>query len=150
MNSLLKKAILVAMLAIVAAPCLAQQRQTVSFGYDDNGNRTSRDIRVTRFDGDKGDGSGNDILLAVDEVFEEAQVSVFPNPARDAVTISVKHNTISFPMQVTLLTQNGEVLEQRTTEDSSTTIRFGSYAAGIYLLVVEVKGKTQAWEIVKD
>lgn len=150
MNSLLKKAILVAMLAIVAAPCLAQQRQTVSFGYDDNGNRTSRDIRVTRFDGDKGDGSGNDILLAVDEVFEEAQVSVFPNPARDAVTISVKHNAVKFPMQVALLTQNGEVLEQRTTEDDSMTIRFGSYAAGIYILVVEIKGKTQAWEIVKD
>ena len=38
MKTLLTKAILLLLLAVAAVPCLAQQRGTVSFNYDENGN----------------------------------------------------------------------------------------------------------------
>ena len=76
MKTHLTKAILILLMAVAAVPSLAQQRGTVSFSYDANGNRTAQQIETN---GDRRH-AGNEACISPDE--ENVQlsgISLYPN-----------------------------------------------------------------------
>ncbi|MEO7309751.1 MAG: T9SS type A sorting domain-containing protein [Chitinophagaceae bacterium] len=72
-------------------------------------------------------------------------IGVYPNPARDIVTVTVGQNLLNTRLQLTDV--NGRVLQQIKIANATFTVNVEAYAAGIYLLKTE-DGK--AIKIVKE
>ena len=83
--------------------------------------------------------------LGVDELM--TNVSVYPNPAKDIVTIESNNGDYT----AALIDINGKSLKSfNIVGGKANTINVASYEAGIYLIKVEQNGKTGYIRLVKD
>lgn len=73
-------------------------------------------------------GSPND----VNEYHQELSVSVFPNPASENFTVSIKNNSIKYTIQ--LLNTNGEVVHSTINIGGNTEINRENLAPGVYFI----------------
>ncbi len=77
-----------------------------------------------------------------------SQLSFYPNPAKDHVTII---DTGPSPQSVTVLTAGGRQLQQIQHFNSGQTVDMSQYPAGVYLLAVKnATGNTEVLKVLKD
>lgn len=151
MNILLRKAILIVMLAIAAAPCLAQQRGTVSFGYDENGNRVLRSLQFKKMEENgKTVDDKSEFLAEANDVFGAMEVGLYPNPTSGRFTVSVnRNNDSSMPLHIVLSTQAGAVLFDKTLDSDMEDIDLSGQPSGIYFLRLNTSNESHVWKVVK-
>ena len=113
----------VCLLLLLSASALAQNT-TVHFGYDANGNRISRILEIRRIQSDDFlAGEDNmDLVPTLDgqrETWGGLHVSVYPNPTQSRFTIR-QSGTATLPIEASLYTANGILIEQRILSDNNT------------------------------
>ncbi len=149
MRTYLKKAILILLLAVASVPCLAQQSGTVSFTYDENGNRTNRQMATAKNNKNKCDATDNMNTNVIDS-FEKLSVSVYPNPTKDKVNISINNKSTETPVHLTVSTPTGAVLFDKFMADSFETIDLSNLSNGMYLIKLVVNNERKTWTVTKE
>ncbi len=97
------------------------------------------------------DGSSKYSEIKVVRPSAVTSISIFPNPARNFVNVSLGMN-ISKNLVIRLISQNGQLLQQKTvTNGAGTTISLpvSQYAEGMYLLqLIGSDGTSQSHKII--
>lgn len=144
--------IMTIVLALMAfAPCFAQQRSTVSFGYDANGNRTMRSLQFKKTEENgKSVEDESEFLSEATDVFGAMEVSLFPNPTSGRFTVSVSRNESETPLRVILGTPTGAVILDKTLSGTMEDIDLSGRPAGIYILRLSTSNESHVWKVVKN
>lgn len=126
--------------------CHAQQTQTVTFAYDLNGNRITREISFGKQErnGEKSE----EFLSSATDFFETMEVSLYPNPTNDKFFVELKGDT-NEKAEATLTHISGAVLEKRILTNSLESFDLSDHAVGVYLLRIEVGNETHIWKVIK-
>ena len=112
----------------------------VQFEYDPCGNRISRQLTIERIpQQDESPNSTNDLSY-----------EVFPNPTRGSFTILCKDPDGHLPLQATLLSPMGVLIEKRMIRGSQTQFDLSSQANGIYILMIDNPEGAQTWKVIKQ
>ena len=154
MNKHLTKANLLILILMIttAAPCLAQQRGTVTFGYDADGNRISRSITFKK-DSENGrsltDSLAAEQSTASDSFDGRMRVTLYPNPTYGQFSISVEDTGTDSPLRAVLSTATGTVITDRTISEGRTEFDLGGQAAGTYVLRLTVGKETHVWKVIR-
>ena len=126
--------------------CHAQQPQTVTFAYDLNGNRITREILFGKLE--RNEETSEELLPTATDFFETMEVSLYPNPTNDKFFVEIKGNT-SEKAEAALTHISGAVLEKRILVNSLESFDLSGHAVGVYLLRLEVGNETHIWKVIK-
>lgn len=126
------------------------QTQSITYGYDAAGNRTSRSLSVLKSNElnpadtvvDEREALHNDMLADVE------QVRVFPNPASDQLHI-ILPGASETAADYWLYNTQGVLLVQGKFEANDNTLSLQEHRAGVYLLLIKNNQKTEQWKILK-
>ena len=92
--------------------CQAQQNTTVTFGYDDNGNRTSQTISSNQ--GRKSKPEENPTATStILDFYGDMRVALYPNPAKEKLTLSIQNKPEELSLVFKVTTLSGAVLYEK-------------------------------------
>ena len=139
------------LVVMTVVPCLAQERSTVSFGYDANGNRTMRSLQFKKTEENgKSVEDESEFLAEAKDVFDTMEVGLFPNPTSGRFTVSVNRDESATPLHIILSTQTGVVILDRTFNSEMEDIDLSGQPSGIYILRLSTSNESHVWKVVKN
>lgn len=161
-----KTIIFFGLLIFLATPKIFSQ--TIMYGYDNNGNRTLRDVIVLTQNKSTvppdSTNNTNDTTLAqtntadsikaseqnkIEASFAGNKVLIYPNPAKYYVTVEIE-NISGKKAEVNVCDIFGKSIEKIQVTNNRTLIDFSQKAIGTYLLKMTIDNKSDIWKIVKE
>jgi hypothetical protein len=135
-------------------------QSSVSYGYDDSGNRVSRtiimdekmaDIPVKSPDSTfmKSAVTGESHLTKYQAKVGGQTINVFPNPSTGIFTIKIEGWDNKTTALMNLSTSIGRSLIEKTLDGPFTEVNIKEQPQGTYLLVIIVNGQKETWKVVK-
>lgn len=89
------------------------------------------------------------VITTVEDLQTDINISVFPNPATDFITINLEASLI--PSSVLLSDTNGKAILQRKIFDAESKLDFSSYTQGVYFLSIKRENKViKTFKIIKN
>ena len=162
--------ILLPLMGMVWATMSFAQNPTVTYYYDDCGNRIERTMgfkkveenghcgnRIERTMGFKkveengrsfstDDGKG--WLAKIEDDFGGASVSLYPNPTNGKFSLAFSKE-VPHSIHAVLCTAEGSVIESRQVKNPIEEFDLAGESAGIYVLRLTSDKETQTWKIIK-
>ena len=151
MKTTFTTAILIMFMTVAAVPCLAQQRGTVSFNYDANGNRISRTLS---FRESKGRGvpdlqEASPMLASAADELAGLKLMLYPNPTDGQFAVGVTHAGEGMRLVAALYTPSGTLVSRKALSGDHIDFDLSSHSAGVYVLRIEAGGETRIWKVIK-
>ena len=85
------------------------------------------------------------------ELFADGTVVVYPNPTRGELRLETRLNeTGLIDGQLSVYSLTGIQILHKSFDSSSATISLADQPSGVYILILEVNGKTLRWNIIKE
>ena len=130
------------------------QTNDILFGYDANGNRTSRIIDTHKDCLAKTDTTDSDdeILeknLSWESQIGDTQVSFFPNPVHQWLNIEVNGVGDWEIGNYKVIDNSGKMIEKGSL-NANNQVDFNNHPPGMYLLEIEIDHEKKVWKIIKD
>ena len=151
MNTQLKIAAMMMVLSGAGLVCHAQQSQTASFLYDKNGNRIAQGISTSNKGENRETVEKNvPYTSTVLDFCEAMRVSLYPNPTRDKLTLSVKDKPEGLTLVFKLTTSTGLVLQEKVFSGDHETFDVSHLSAGIYLFQLIANDRKHIWKFIKE
>ena len=133
------------------------QNTRFSFTYDLNGNRTARSIIVLKSNENE---IGNDAVAdyydssencedAGIDTFDGINMSIYPNPTCGSIILSTDISQHNQPINASLLSLSGNLLENKTITVSETEFNLNGYSPGVYFLVINCQNENHVWKVIK-
>ena len=131
--------------------------QTVSFGYDNAGNRTSRTRPLPKSTLDTTVVSEEEIKKELAEQeqkfgFEslaEGQVKVYPNPTEGAMMVKLQNISNAEGIQLQLYNLSGSLLKTKQMGSTLEEFSLYEYSSGVYILRVSRNDEKLEYKIIK-
>ena len=124
-------------------------QNTVSFTYDDCGNRIKRSLQLRKVEENgKNVEAKNEYVSFANDSIGAVMVSLFPNPTEGRVTVSFSDNSDA-PIDAVLTSITGTIIERQSFVGNQHEFDLSSQPAGIYLLKLILGDETRTWKIVK-
>ena len=163
----LKVSIFFGLLIFLAIPKVFSQG--IMYGYDENGNRTLRDVIVLTQEEKTttipdSTNNVNDTTLAqtnsvdspeaskqnrIEASFAGNKVLIYPNPAKYYITVETE-NISEQNTEINVCDIYGKSIETIHIYENLTKIDFSQKANGTYLLKMTINNKSKTWTIVKE
>jgi len=163
----LKVSIFFGLLIFLAIPKVFSQG--IMYGYDENGNRTLRDVIVLTQEEKTttipdSTNNANDTTLAqtnsvdspeaskqnrIEASFAGNKVLIYPNPAKYYITVETE-NISAQNTEINVCDIYGKSIETIHIYENLTKIDFSQKANGTYLLKMTINNKSKTWTIVKE
>jgi hypothetical protein len=129
---------------------MCQAQTTVSFGYDEAGNRKSRYIPL----GGQSQ-AFYETITAVDKVYDEnlgdnKKLLIYPNPTKGELRIDVQGYEDESNVIISLFSLTGSLLITKKVVSGSETLDLSGYPNASYVLKVVLQDKTSEWVIIKE
>lgn len=87
------------------------------------------------------------VVMKIDDTFietpEDIKLAVFPNPARDKLTIESSHSI----KQVRLLDINGQIIKNMSTEATSIELKVNNLQPGLYFIQIQTTDKVYTEQV---
>jgi hypothetical protein len=147
MRTHLTNTLLLLFTTLVLTPCFAQQESIVTFNYDCNGNRITRQFEIGGDRGDTKNDSGK-VSPSID-TFEVLSVALYPNPTEGQFSMVIKGNKENAILHGTITTTTGAVIYDRPVCNETEHFDLSQQPAGIYLLRLEVGDDSRVWRVIK-
>jgi uncharacterized repeat protein (TIGR03803 family) len=91
----------------------------------------------------------DEVVLVVTSLEESGnQISLFPNPTEDWLTVSL--NELNGNKQISIVNAQGIVKESKEVEGSEATFNVAAYARGVYFVKVKMKNSVRVLRFVKQ
>lgn len=147
MKTRLTKILLTILTVFAIVPCLAQQRNTITFNYDANGNRIIRQIEIG---GNKGgaDNGGEKSPPSID-TFKTLSIALYPNPTNGLISTVINGDKENNNLHAIITTTTGEVIVEKNNCDETEHFDLTQQPAGIYLLRLTVGEESHVWRVIK-
>ena len=122
--------------------------QTVSYGYDNAGNRISRKIvpLKTALAAKK----SPETLAPVEDQLGERKITIYPNPTKGALAVEITGGDAKDAIHLILFSAQGVQLQNLKVTASTTPVDMSSYPAGWYILQVQAGDKMTEFKIIKQ
>lgn len=139
---------------VLAAISFALTAQTVSFGYDDAGNRTSRTITLKSSEVNQTDTT--DQVVEEEhffDVLQEMKITISPNPNGGKFSVTVQNlpdKEYEKTIQLMLYGISGELIYQISELHAHSEIDISNRENGTYILVFISGNEKRTWKIVKQ
>lgn len=127
--------------------------QTITYDYDDSGNRIKRYIVLDKKSAYTDNAYTNDTSAldkekVVDEL-SEVKVTIYPNPTHERLNVELSGLNSDLPLEYQLYSQTGVLLQSRKSIGNPFTIDFSTYPTGIYILILKYKDSKSDWKVFK-
>ena len=124
-------------------------QNTVSFTYDECGNRIKRSIQLRKVEENNKDVENeNGYVSYANDSIGAVVVSLFPNPTEGKVSVSFSDHSDA-AIEAVLTTITGSIIERQHFWGDQHEFDLSSQPAGIYLLKLIYGDETRTWKIVK-
>lgn len=141
-------AIIIALLGI-SLHCQAQQTGTVSFGYDDNGNRTSQSY-ASKQGGKVRQEEPTKTTSTILDFHGDMRVSLYPNPAKDKLTLTIQNKPDELSLVFKVTTISGTVLYETPLMDNTLSFDMSVLPSGIYMFQLIGGDRKHIWKVIKE
>ena len=131
----------------------ANAQNSVSYGYDDSGNRISRTINMPMLptppqDSTKtGDEKSQEIYT---DALAETAITIYPNPTKGQLTVKISNMPQDSASSLTLFDMHGRVITQKQHLSEENRLDISTQPAGTYIMQIAVGSETTSWKIVKQ
>ena len=140
-------------------------QSSVSFGYDDSGNRISRTIIYKALTPPPQDSietiiEEESVIASLQEiempqevytdVLSEALIKIYPNPTTGLLTVKFTNKPQDAASSVTLFDIQGRIVTQQQSLSDENTLHIGAQPAGTYLMRIVIGEEVVSWKIVKQ
>lgn len=116
---------------------------TVSYGYDQAGNRISRGVIVLK-------STKVDQPIKYQDNLGKTKITICPNPNGGQFKLSVTGITTKANMKITLYNISGELVYKNFLPPQSIEIDISNQPNGMYILHLVVGNKKKTWKIIKE
>lgn len=144
MNRKLKHALAFTVLTTMA---FSSASQTVSYTYDGSGNRTRREIVMSRKNAPNRAGIYD---IHVEDKLSDRDVRIYPNPTRGMLRVDIPDYLPDDYGQIHLYNLSGQTILTTSIHSSSTTLDISARQNGVYILHISLNGKSISWKIIKE
>ena len=120
----------------------------VSYAYDQAGNRISR--RVVPLNSTPDHVKKSEKPTPIEEQLGERKISVYPNPTKGNLGISITGEEIKEKITIDLFNAQGTLLMSKKAESEMTTLQLSRYPTGWYILRVTEGEKIKEFKIIKN
>lgn len=141
-------AIIIALLGI-GLHCQAQQSSTMSFGYDDNGNRTSQSY-ASKQGGKVRQEEPTKTTSTILDFHGDMRVSLYPNPAKDKLTLTIQNKPDELSLVFKVTTISGTVLYETPLMDNTLSFDMSVLPSGIYMFQLIGGDRKHIWKVIKE
>lgn len=136
-------------IAAVGFSCsINAQTQTIKYGYDLAGNRTSRTILISKSAEEAEE--NQEQIKPVDDNLGEIKVLIFPNPTKGELKVELLNLNDETPVFMALYDIQGVTLFNIESAGITNLIDISGYPAGNYYLVIKANNLQTNWTIVKQ
>lgn len=135
---------------LCAVVSLEAQNATVHFGYDADGNRTTRHLTFRKVEENgRSVEADNEALTSANDLIGTSQVSLYPNPTYGKFTVALSEGG-TLRILATLCTTSGTVISQCELTGLQHQFDLSGQPAGVYILRLGTDKETHVWKIVKQ
>ena len=134
-------------LILLLMTALRINAQTLTYAYDNAGNRTSRVVTLMKSATDSQTANANG---AFNDMVAEKKIVIYPNPTRGIVKVDITGYTDDTKASFRLMSMSGQIISVRTANSSSQTFDLSNQVTGIYLLQITIDGESVVWKIIKE
>lgn len=124
-----------------AAPVLSAD--TISYGYDQAGNRISREIILLK-------STKVDQPVDYKDNLGTTKITISPNPNGGQFTLSVTGVTTKTDMKIYLYNLSGNLIYKNQLPQTTTEIDISNQPNGMYVLTLIIENKKKTWKIIKE
>jgi YD repeat-containing protein len=122
--------------------------QTVSFTYDNSGNRTSRTTIILK------SATGNTVEESSSSAYEdqigEHSILIYPNPIESEITVKIQGLKEDNAGAINLYDQSGRLVLTLDDIGSNNTLNLSRLSAGNYFMIIQLENDQTKWTIVKE
>lgn len=153
----LYKLLIMAFLSLLCIETLKSQT-TVSFKYDNAGNRTSRTIVLPRTAQTSSLKSGIDSTYLKEEIkenkleeqIEGQKINIYPNPTHGALRVEIIGFDLSEQTAIQVYNLKGGLVITLTPLTGNDIVDLSAYPLGIYVLKIQLGEKVSEWKVIKE
>ncbi len=150
--------ILVSVIVLVGAMLTVNGQNTISYSYDNSGNRNSRTITVAKSalinTNQETEGSLNNQEQSKKNIHQDelnnVRFSIYPNPTRESVEIETENLPLESKGMVMIFDVKGVLILKQDLTPHSTNLDLSQLAAGTYVLKVFIDSKVSEWKLIKE
>lgn len=125
--------------------------QTVDYTYDAAGTRLQRKMRIVPLSSKMTSEGDQDPPKAIEEIWGERVVTIFPNPSKGNLTIEIKCGETDVAYDFSLYSASGSVVKVgKISRPGFSPISFSEMSSGMYFLVLRCKDKNLTFKIIKE
>lgn len=146
------RTITVLLLAVLWTAASQAQNPMIHFGYDANGNRTSRTLSIRKIEENGRLTDTTNTLAMLDvahDTFGKASLTLYPNPTHGKVSIilqGIGNGTVT----ASLVSTTGATLQRCEISDGIHDFDLSGLPGGVYLLRLSASEVSQTWKIIKQ
>jgi hypothetical protein len=141
-----------ALLFTIAILCLITHgafSQTLSFGYDADGNMSSRRVVVLKSADIAEVLERENLPEIVSAQVEEHTITIYPNPTKGRIVVKIHNLDYDRSNVVRLFNSQGQLIETLPISSSQTPLEI-SGSSGVYLLDIHLGSEVSRWKILKQ
>ena len=122
--------------------------QTVSYIYDNSGNRTSRTTITLKSTSAPADETKPSETYS-DQIGEHS-ILIYPNPVENELTVEIQGLEENAEAVITLYDQGGRLVLTEDKATGSTVLNLSHLSPGTYFMNIHIGDGTTKWKIIKE
>ena len=123
--------------------------QSVTYMYDNAGNRTDRVISMNSTRSQTTEDTEETTPTLSDLIAEKA-ITIYPNPTKGMLSVEIKEYSDELQAEFRLMDMSGRMIFDRKANTNYQTFDLSGQPAGIYLLQIRINDESVVWKIVKQ
>lgn len=137
--------VLITILTFVSA-----KSQTISFDYDDSGNRESRIVIPLKSSFQNKSKIETEVYQPIVDNIGTDSISIYPNPVSMYLNVNIQSKKDILNIYVKVVDQSGHIVISEKYSDDAFQLDFSHLSAGIYFMVINIGEENTKWKIIKE